>query len=219
MTDRLRLMASDVPVIIGREQYLETAVMVPFLDLPGGPHLLFEKRSATVRQPGEICFPGGVYEPALDDSLRETAVRETHEELGLSRDKILISGCLGTLVGRMGLIVEAYIGLLDIRSIDELKVQQSETEAVFTLPLTYFLERSPEIYKLRMEVQPWVDQPGGGREMLFPAEQLGLPDRYHRPWNGPPGRVFVWNTPHGALWGITAELVNETVKRWKKTGA
>ena len=42
----------------------EYAVLVPLVECPEGPSLLFEVRAETLdHQPGEVCFPGGGLEP------------------------------------------------------------------------------------------------------------------------------------------------------------
>jgi 8-oxo-dGTP pyrophosphatase MutT (NUDIX family) len=217
MIDRLRLLAGTGGDIIGRDQYLESAVLVPFVETPEGPCLLFEKRSALVRQPGEICFPGGVFDPELDEKHSDTALRETVEELGVRPEQVKIACRLGTLVGRMGILVEAFAGVLDIEDVEMLSWQRDEVEVVFTLPFRYFLDQPPEIFRVRQQVVPYEDRPDGTRETTFPADKLGLPERYRKPWGGAVGRIFAWETPHGTLWGITAELVSETVRRWKRT--
>ena len=48
------------------------------------PHIILTKRSSSVRfHSGEVCFPGGRYDPVEDRNLLDTAIRETNEELGL----------------------------------------------------------------------------------------------------------------------------------------
>jgi 8-oxo-dGTP pyrophosphatase MutT (NUDIX family) len=47
-----------------------TAVVVPIgFDSEGAPCLIFNKRSARVRQAGDLCFPGGSPEPTVDPIL------------------------------------------------------------------------------------------------------------------------------------------------------
>ena len=58
------------------------AVLIPFVTTEEGKALLLEVRSQLVKQPGEICFPGGRVEAG--ETPAETAVRETCEELGLN---------------------------------------------------------------------------------------------------------------------------------------
>jgi 8-oxo-dGTP pyrophosphatase MutT (NUDIX family) len=59
------------------------AVFVPLLNRPGGPTLLFTRRTESVpSHKGEISFPGGALEPG-EDAVR-AALREAEEEVGLS---------------------------------------------------------------------------------------------------------------------------------------
>jgi 8-oxo-dGTP pyrophosphatase MutT (NUDIX family) len=62
------------------------AVLIPFVTTEEGKALLLEVRSQLVKQPGEICFPGGRVEAG--ETPAETAVRETCEELGLKPEDI-----------------------------------------------------------------------------------------------------------------------------------
>ena len=62
-----------------KQQY---AVLVPLVEGPEGPSLLFEVRASTLaHQPGEVCFPGGRVEPG--ESPKDCALRETFEELAI----------------------------------------------------------------------------------------------------------------------------------------
>ena len=44
-----------------------------------GLYFLFEKRAATIKQPGDVCFPGGRLEAGRAS---KPALRETYEEIG-----------------------------------------------------------------------------------------------------------------------------------------
>ena len=66
------------------------SVLMPFVTTENGDTLLLEVRSDSVKQPGEICFPGGRIETG--ETPAETAVRETCEELGLKAGDISIEG-------------------------------------------------------------------------------------------------------------------------------
>jgi 8-oxo-dGTP pyrophosphatase MutT (NUDIX family) len=59
--------------------------------------LLLTERAATMsRHAGEVSFPGGLAEPD-DPDLRATAVRETHEELGIAPESIEVFGALAPI--------------------------------------------------------------------------------------------------------------------------
>ncbi len=72
------------------------AVAMILREGPHGLEALFIRRAEDPRDPwsGQIAFPGGRAEPT-DPSLEKTAVRETHEEVGL--DLAAQAQCLGAL--------------------------------------------------------------------------------------------------------------------------
>jgi 8-oxo-dGTP pyrophosphatase MutT (NUDIX family) len=71
------------------------AVLVPLFRDPGGAlHAVFTERRADLRRhAGEISFPGGRREPQ-DADLLATALRETHEEIGLPPERVELLGAL-----------------------------------------------------------------------------------------------------------------------------
>ena len=70
-------------------------MLVPlFADGSGELHAVFTERRADLRRhAGEISFPGGRRDPQ-DADLRATALRETHEEIGLPPDRVELLGAL-----------------------------------------------------------------------------------------------------------------------------
>ena len=202
-----------VPGILGRELYFNSAVLVPFLLIGDEYHLLFQKRAVDIRQGSEICFPGGRYDGALDRDFQETALRETEEELGLPREKITISGRLDTLITPRGVIVETFIGTLALDSLDELMPASREVEKVFTIPVSWFIENKPEIYSTRVELQPSTTGPDGRKQILLPVDELGLPAMYGQNREGMRYRVLVYKTEEYLIWGITAAIVFEMVRK------
>ena len=65
-----------------------------FADAAGALHAVFTERRAELRRhPGEISFPGGRREPQ-DPDLLATALRETHEEIGLPPERVQLLGAL-----------------------------------------------------------------------------------------------------------------------------
>lgn len=78
--------------VTGEER--QAAVVVPVVDRPPGPHLLFTKRADHLSDhPGQMSFPGGGTEPE-DESRQATALREAHEEIGLRAEE---TACVGRL--------------------------------------------------------------------------------------------------------------------------
>jgi 8-oxo-dGTP pyrophosphatase MutT (NUDIX family) len=197
------------PGIIGRDRLLHSVVFVPFVFIDGKYQFLFEKRAKHIRQAGEVCFPGGAFEPDQDNSIRDTAIRETSEELGLGREKIHIDGRMDSLVAVMGHIIDIYVGRLHIGSLDEISPEPAEVEQVFTVPVGYFFAHKPEVYHVHLEIKPSYYDENGEEVVLLPSKELGLPERYHKPWGHPYHEIVVYkNTPH-IIWGITARIIRQ----------
>jgi len=211
--EKLRNNLPKFPGIQGREKYFDSAVLVPFIFLNNEYHLLFQKRSPSISQGSEICFPGGKYDPILDLDFKSTAIREISEELGIGKNSIKVVAQLDTIVAPMGAIVEPYIGLLDKTLLDEIKIDDKEVEEIFVIPLSYFKNMEVEKYNVRLEIQPSFTDEAGNEILLLPSKELGLPDKYQKPWGGKKYRVLVYKTNHGVIWGITAEIIYELLQK------
>ncbi len=197
----------EKPDIYGREEYLNSAVLVPFVLLDGEYHLLFQKRAPGISQGSEICFPGGHHDEQFDGSFKDTAVRETVEELGVESGAIRIIGRLDMLVTPRGVIVEPFVGILDIESLENLQPDANEVEEIFTLPVSWFIENKPEIYYNRVQIQSSYINKEGEEQVLLPVDELGLPSFYRGTRGGWKYRVVVYKTRKHIIWGLTASVV------------
>ncbi|MFL5819304.1 MAG: NUDIX hydrolase [Solirubrobacteraceae bacterium] len=73
---------------------IDAAVLVALYELEGELHAVFTRRRSDLRRhAGEISFPGGRQDVDEED-LRETALRETEEEIGLPREAVRLAGAL-----------------------------------------------------------------------------------------------------------------------------
>lgn len=217
--DYLRNLTASLPQgqsIIGRNNFTTAAVILPLIDCNGEYHLLFEKRAAGIPQGSEICFPGGEFDAAKDHSSLDTAIRETSEELGLDADSIGLLGMLGTIVAFRGIAIDCYVGILRIGTIDDLSIDPAEVERVFTLPVAWFHDHPPERYPLQIEMHPEITGADGTITTLFPARELGLPQRYWKSWRGGNLTTLVYRTDEGIVWGLTAQMVEELVGRMRE---
>lgn len=201
--------------INGREEYFRSVVLALLIPIDGEYHFVFQKRCRNIRQGGELCFPGGKINET-DQSLEQTAIRETEEELGIPREKIEIIGRLDTIVAPMGTIVDAFIGIADIR-MEDIIPNPMEVESILTVPVSYFMEHEPERYSAEVHISPThVEKETGEEIILLPAEELGLPDTYKKPWGGFRYSVLVYKLQDEILWGFTARLVYDLILRIKK---
>ena len=118
------------------------AVLVPLLESGGEAHVLFIKRPETMStHQGEIAFPGGKIDPAVDIDVRAAALREAHEEIGLEPASVEIVARLGgvaTAASRF--TITPFVGFLDRRP--ELVLNPAEVVRVLQVPLSELLDAS-----------------------------------------------------------------------------
>jgi len=112
----------------------DAAVLIPLFERDGELTAIFtERRGDLKRHAGEISFPGG-REDLPDEDLRETALREAEEEIGLPREEVELVGALpptGTLVTSYR--IHPFVGVIQPGHC--WRPQPSEVEQVLELSL------------------------------------------------------------------------------------
>ncbi len=119
--------------------YQPAAVLIPLIERQQELFVLLTRRSLHLRHhAGQICFPGGKYD-AEDGSLRQTALRETQEELGIASHDIQVWGHLPEYHTVSGFIITPFVATLvpDYR----LQLTREEVAEAFELSLQPLLER------------------------------------------------------------------------------
>ena len=195
--------------IIGHEDFRNAAVLILLFKKEGKYHFLFEKRSEKVRQPGEISFPGGLIDKG--ETVVETALRETQEELGIDPDKIEILGEIGLLYSPLGSTVAGVVGVAQIDSVKNLKLSKDEVDHVFSVPVEFFLENKPEEYEIILHAHSHYINKNGEKVELLPVKELGLPKMYEDSWGLGKPKVLVYKWKDEIIWGLTARFVREVV--------
>jgi 8-oxo-dGTP pyrophosphatase MutT (NUDIX family) len=111
---------------------VDAAVLVPLYLDSGRLHAVFTKRREDLsRHPGEISFPGG-RQDFPDEDLRQTALREAHEEIGLPPDEVDLVGALppvGTFVTNYK--IHPFVGV--IKPGHQWTPQPTEVEVILEL--------------------------------------------------------------------------------------
>lgn len=136
----------------------QAAVMVLLYLREGEYHILLNKRSDTVEDhKGEMAFPGGRME-ATDASPVEAALRETHEEMGVTPEDVDVLGPLGAVSTPSGYFVNPFVGT--IPGAYSFRQSDSEVAEVVEVPLASVVREGT----VPMDVQY-----GDGRTKTFDA--------------------------------------------------
>ena len=200
-----KLKISDIENIFadrqfGAEEFFKFfSVLVPVVKKDGGLHLLYEKRARHMkRQPGEICFPGGLIEKG--ETPLECALRETEEEIGVKADSIRIISKLDSVFSAGGSQIHCFLGVIEQGDID---FSRDEVAEVFTVDLEELAGKKPEIYESRMRQEP---------DPEFPYDKVTGGEMY--PWRDGKAPVPVYDVEDSRgrrriIWGLTGRMTKQ----------
>ena len=210
-------MNHSAPHYINADEYFQSAVLVTFIFKNNEYHLVLEQRSAHISQAGEVCFPGGRFDEHMDRSTKDTAIRETQEELGVKKDQITNVTYWGTYIAPMYTLIDVYLGFLEVDDVDQLPINKHEVEKLIVIPFSYFLNHPPQLYEIDSWSSPYRRAPNEDHEDLpiFPAKKYGLPSKYHKPWQGKSRKVHLYPTQEAPVWGVTANIIKHFIEENK----
>lgn len=116
------------------------AVLVPVFESDGEAAVILTKRPETMpSHQGEIAFPGGGVHPDVDATPRDAALRESEEEIGLSRAAVDIVAELDTIATYASrFTITPFVGMLT--GVPLLEPHPSEVVAVLEIPLRELLD-------------------------------------------------------------------------------
>ena len=129
------------------------AVLLPLVDGLEASVVFTRRTDELPRHPGEISFPGGMWHDD-DPDLLATALRETEEELGLSRDLVDVLGSLEALqTYTTGFTIAPFVGALDVDP--DFTANPAEIAEVLEFPVSRLLDaeeprtwtRDDEVYR------------------------------------------------------------------------
>ena len=141
-------------------------VLVPVVQRPAGLSVLLTQRAAHLRShASQASFPGGRME-TQDTDVGATALRETHEEIGVAPHRVEVIGCLGTLPTITGFAVTPIVGLLE--GSVEFTIDRTEVDYTFELPLDFLLDESND----RLVEREWEGARFRLREFHYDGERV-----------------------------------------------
>ncbi|MEK7695972.1 MAG: CoA pyrophosphatase [Pseudomonadota bacterium] len=157
----------------------EAAVLVPLVERSDGLTVLLTQRNANLNaHAGQISFPGGGQE-TYDANRIATALRETEEEIGLTRNYVEVLGSLPDYITGTGYHVSPVVGL--VHSGFTLRADEREVADIFEVPLAFLMD--PALHERRLF--RWE----GGERMFYamPYPREGV------------GQRFIWGATAGML--------------------
>ena len=181
----------------------EFAVLVPLVERPEGLCILYEVRAEGIRQPREVCFPGGRMEPGEDAVT--CALRETWEELGIPAEAIEVIAPMDYLYLRNDSAMYPVLGHVDSKAVDNLVASEAEVADTFLVPVKWLQEHPPKLY--RYPLRPMVGED-------FPYETVKISRDY--PWGDGRMEMPVYEGLPYPLWGLTARITYYLLKSLEK---
>lgn len=195
MTDQLQALLKDYqPQPLGEKR--SYAVFLPLVWSDNQWQVLYEIRSESISQPGEVSFPGGGVE--VGETPQQAAIREVMEELNIQPEQIDILGEIDYLVLERSTI-HCFVGRVNL---DWTTILPNEEVArIFTVPLSTLLTTQPVYYQLDSQIVPDCDFPferlRGGVDYPFSHHKRSVP--------------FYENLPEN-IWGMTAQFTHRFVE-------
>ncbi len=187
------------PKLISEGKLREYAIFIPLVFREDQISIIFQRRSANISQPGDICFPGGKIEE--NETPQQAAVRETQEELLLKPQQIDVLGPGDSIINN-SVLIHSYVGVLyDYHG----TYNEDEVDLIVELPLSTLLRIEPKSYEVQVNVKMPDD---------FPYEKIedGRDYRFH-----PDKRsILFYEVGDIVIWGLTAKLLKSILERIKE---
>ncbi len=137
--------------------FVSSAVLFSIHPKKNGPYdlVIIHRTNKGRKHRGEMSFPGGKFEPGVDTSLLDTALREAEEEIGVSRQQIKILGCLNDFPTMTKYIITPFVATINPKT--ELIKEEDEVQEILKVPIDFFMDHSnfhEKAVKVENEVFP-----------------------------------------------------------------
>ena len=139
--------------------------------------ILIKRKNNLRKHAGQIAFPGGRFENK-DKNLKQTAFRETKEEINISKENLMVLGSLPTFYTGTGYAVKPFLSVLregfDYKV--HLKADKNEVEKILIMNV---------------------------KDLLTPSNQI----RINAPKNSKMKKTWKVNFQNENIWGLTARVL------------
>lgn len=137
---KTELLPTEIWQASGHDEFRPAAVLVPLFWKNNEVHVLLTKRSEQLKHhAGQISFPGGGFDES-DITIRQAAIRETHEEIGIENSYIDVVGYLEDIKTISGFYVTPFVAIL--KDGFNTRINPEEVAEVFSIPLSYFQDEN-----------------------------------------------------------------------------
>lgn len=132
------ILAKREPQTLPSEGKRAAGVLVLCSSRSGSDSLILTKRTSRVEHhKGEISFAGGAVDPE-DDDMTATALRETHEEIGIPPSDVDVLGMLGQVATRTGYLISPVVG--NLRGDSAFLANPYEVDTILEIPVSHLLD-------------------------------------------------------------------------------
>ncbi|MGZ8487800.1 MAG: NUDIX hydrolase [Candidatus Binatia bacterium] len=151
VTDKVfSALISRTPEIVTGNGLKPAAVLIAIQERVDGDYVVLTKRGDNMpTHKGQIAFPGGRVH-AGDADLVATALRESHEEIGVVPEHVRVLGRLDEFTAGYGIVVTPVVGVIPPQY--DFLLDLAETSAVASVPIRSLME--PGTYVKNAHLSP-----------------------------------------------------------------
>jgi 8-oxo-dGTP pyrophosphatase MutT (NUDIX family) len=122
--------------------FTRSAVLFSIIPYENKPYdlILIHRSNLGTRHRGEMSFPGGKFEEDEDITVKDTALRESGEEIGVSRKNIKIIGCLDDFPTMTKYIITPFVAVIDKNQ--QLIREEREVQRILKIPIDFFTSKT-----------------------------------------------------------------------------
>lgn len=158
------------------------AVLLPLVMRERLTLILTQRTAHLSTHSGQIAFPGGKVD-AEDADPTATALREAHEEIGLSADRVEVLGSLPTYTTGSAFVITPVVGLVQPGL--PLTPNPHEVDEVFEVPLAFLMDPAHHrrhAFEFEGVVREWYSMPyqDGASERFIWGATAGMLRNFYR---------------------------------------